>query len=94
MALSKDDLQAIADLIKAELQPINKRLSNLELTLENETNKNIQLLAENHIELVNKLNEAIPAINKNTAYEVKVNYLAGEMEKLKKEVAELKGKIA
>ena len=82
------------DLILSEMQELKRRTTSIELHLENVTDKNVQLIAENFIELTNKLNQAIPAADKNLAYEVKVNYLVGEVEKLKAELAELKNKIA
>lgn len=80
--------------MKSEMQELKRRTTNIELHLENVTDKNIQLIAENFIELTNKLKQAIPAANKNLAYEVKVNYLVGEVDKLKREIIELKSKIA
>lgn len=86
-------LSEIKDM-KSDMQDLNRCTTNIELHLENVTDKNIQLIAENFIELTNKLNQAIPAADKNLAYEVKVNYLVSEVDKLKREVAELKSKIA
>lgn len=104
MALTQEDLKAIADLLepireevqdmKEELGETNRRLTKLELHIENATDKNIQLLAEHFVELTKKVNQAIPIANNNLAYEVKVNYLLEEMDKLKADVAELKNKIA
>lgn len=90
MQSMKTDIQNI----KTEMQNLEYKATRVELHLENNTDKNFQLLAENFIELTNKLNQAIPVADKNLAYEVKVNYLAGEVEKLKKEVADLTNKIA
>lgn len=93
----KSDMQTM----KSDMQSMDKRLERVEnkltetrLHLENNTDKNIKLLAENFIELTNKLNQAIPAADKNLAYEVKVNYLLEEMDKVKKDVADLKRKTA
>lgn len=80
--------------MKTEMQEQKRHTANIELHLENVTDRNIQLIAENFIELTKKLNQAIPAADKNLAYEVKVNYLVGEVEKLKAELAELKNRIA
>lgn len=82
------------DLILSDIQEIKQRTTNIELHLENGTDRNIQLIAENFIELTNKLNQAIPAADKNLAYEVKVNYLVEKVQTLEKEIAELKSKIA
>ncbi len=80
--------------IESDMQEVKQRTTNIELHLENGTDKNIQLLAENYIELTNKLNQAIPAADKNLAYEVKLNYLVTKVQILEKEVAELKSKTA
>lgn len=82
------------DSVSAKLDAIDKRTTNIELHIENVTDKNIQLIAENYTELTKKLNQAIPVADKNLAYEVKVNYLIEEVDKLKKEFAEMKSRIA
>lgn len=84
----KGDIQDM----KGDIKELKGRVGGIELHLENETDRNIQLLAENFIDLTNKLNQAIPAADKNLAYEVKVNYLIGKVNTLEKEVAELKVK--
>ena len=76
--------------MKGEMQKLNQRMTNLELHLENGTDKNIQLLAENFVELTKKLNQAIPAADKNLAYEVKVNYLIDRVHILEEDVKKLK----
>ena len=45
-------------------------------------------MAENFIELTNKLNQAIPVADKNLAYEVKVSYLIDEVQKMKEKMEE------
>ena len=80
--------------IKNEIQELKQKVTSLELHIENATDKNIQLLAENFVELTKKLNQAIPVADKNLAYEVKVNYLLEEVQSLKEELAKLKNKIA
>jgi len=80
--------------LKSAQQQTQKDVTALKLHLENTTDKSLQLLAENHISLINKLNQVIPAVEKNLVYEVKVNYLMEEMQTFKKEVAFLKSKIA
>ncbi len=80
--------------MKGEMQELKQRTTNIELHIENVTDKNIQLIAENFVELTKKLNQAIPVADKNLAYEVKVNYLINEVANLKEEVANLKNRIA
>ncbi|MCI9124617.1 MAG: hypothetical protein HFH35_11150 [Eubacterium sp.] len=86
----KDDIQGI----KTEMQDMHQKVTSIELNLENETNRNIQLLAENHIDLVNKLNQAIHVQDKSLLYEVQVSGLKMKIENLEREVAALKEKIA
>ena len=80
--------------MKSDISNLKTQVSQIQLHLENRTDRNIELLAENHSTLIDKLNQAIPAANKNLTYEVKVNYLLDRVSALEKEVAELKTKIA
>lgn len=80
--------------MKTEMQEVKRRITNMELHIENGTDKNVQLIAENFIELTKKLNQAIPVADNNLAYEIKVNYLADRVKALEKEIAEIKSKIA
>lgn len=77
------------DKIEEEVGLIKTRIANSKLHLESYISKNIQLLAENHINLIDKLNKAVPAADKSLAYEVKVNFLLEDVEKLKKKVEKL-----
>jgi len=77
-----------------DMQTVKQKVTLLELTIENETNHNIQLLAENHMNLVDKLNQAIRAQDKSILYEVQVSGLKVKIEHLEKEIAEIKSKIA
>ncbi len=43
--------------IETDVQEVKRRVTKIETTIENETNKNIKLVAENHIDLARKLNE-------------------------------------
>lgn len=90
MQIVKNEFQGI----KNEIQELKQKVTSLELHIENATDKNIQLLAENFVELTKKLNQAIPVADKNLAYEVKVNYLLEEVQALKEELKKLKGRIA
>lgn len=80
---------------------INERLDNVEqkvtdtrLHLENVTDRNLSILAENHLSLVSKLNDAVKVSDKTLLYEIQVNYLREDVAMLKKEIEELKNRIA
>ena len=89
-----DGMQGTINKMQDTIYGMQDSITNLQLHIENVTDTNIQLLAENHIELTKKLNQLIPVADNNRAYEVKVNYLFEKVSNLEKEVAALKGKIA
>ena len=92
----KDDIQNMKNDIRSldeRLQKVENRITRIELTLENETNHHIQLLAENHINLVDKLNEAIRVQNKSILYEVQVSALKSRIEHLEQEMTDIKSKL-
>ncbi len=71
-----------------------EELTQVKLHIENVTDKNITLLAENYCNLVKKLDENNKITDVQLAYQIKVNYLMEDMKKKKKEIAELKSRIA
>ena len=80
--------------LKIKMSDVEENIQSVVLQLENRTNRDIKLLAENFVNLIDKLNEAIPVADKNLAYEVKVDYLIIEVRKIKKCISELKSRIA
>ncbi len=89
----KDDMQSMKNdmqSMKDDMQVLKNRTTNIELTLENQTNHNIQLLAENHLNLVDKLNAAIRVQDKSILCEVQVSGLRYRVEALEKAFSELK----
>ena len=87
--------------MKEDIRNLDQRLTvaenqitEMKLSLENETNHNIQLIAENHMNLVDKLNQAIHVSDKTLLYEVQVSTLKSKVEHLEKEIAEIKKTIA
>lgn len=87
----KDDMQSMkAEMrgMKDDIHELQSKVAGIGMHIENCTDKNVQLLAENFIELTNKLNMAIPAAHNNYTYEIKVNYLLEEVDKIKKTIKE------
>lgn len=88
-----DKIQAMDSEIKTmkvEIQSINKTLDqhtndirNLQLILENVTNKNISIIAENHIELNRKLNEALKVREEEEKLYMRMNIVENDVRKLK-----------
>ena len=80
--------------IEEKMSSMDDQVTDIRLNLENVSDKNISLLAENYSNLVKKLNANNSITDQQIAYQIKVNYLMEDVEKLKKEIAELKNKIA
>lgn len=92
MALTKEDLQAIAELLKPiqeDIQELKRRTTSIELTLENETNRNIRIIAEGHRDLSRKLNDALKVESEKELLLVRVNLLEGELRKVKERLAQI-----
>lgn len=80
--------------ILEKMDSMESKLADMRLHIENVTDRNISLIAESHGNLIRKLDENIQITDQTLAYQVKVNFLAGEIEKLKSEIEDLKSKIA
>ncbi|MCC8141852.1 MAG: hypothetical protein LIO56_04880 [Lachnospiraceae bacterium] len=76
-----DMRQDITDM-RQDIQGLSQRISSVEMHLENETDRNIQLLAENHLDLVDKLNTAVDAHRKDLIFEVQISDLQSRMRRL------------
>ena len=93
----KDRMQIVEDriqIVEDRLETVNEKVISIQVALENETNHNIQLLAENHLNLVEKLNDAIRVQDKSILYEVQVSGLKARVDILEREMAEMKARIA
>lgn len=79
--------------MKEDIQGLKEETKDIRLHIENVTDKNVCLLAENYCNLVQKLDENNKVTDNQLAYQIKVNYLISDMEKMKQEVAEIKKHI-
>lgn len=82
MALSTEDLKAI----EAMLEPIKRDLRSIQLTLENETNRNIKLIAEGHLDLSRKLDDALKVENEKEMLLIRVNILENDLRRVKERI--------
>lgn len=53
----------MAKAIMEKLEKLEAKTTSIQLTLENETNRNIQIIAEGHLDLSRKLNDALKIEN-------------------------------
>ena len=62
---------------------LNKRLSDVQITLDEVTNRNITIIAEGHLDLTRKLDEALRVENEKEIMRIRLNLLADDVRKLK-----------
>ncbi|WP_320991537.1 hypothetical protein [Hungatella sp.] len=74
------------DLILSEMRNMRDDITDIKLTLENVTNKNIQILAEGHQIINRRLDDAIKAESNIEMTRIKLNIIEEEIKKLKKAV--------
>ena len=80
-----DDTKMILD----QMQEMRKEITSLKLTLENETNKNIHIIAEGHFDLMRKLDDALKVENEKELLMIQVNTLENEVRKLKERIEQI-----
>ncbi len=76
-------------IIMDELKSIKKSITDIQLTLENETNRNIQIIAEGHLDLSRKLDEALKVENEKEMLLIRVNRLENEIRQIKQRIEEI-----
>ena len=81
-----DNFEARMDNLEARMDNTDAKITDIQLTLENETNKNIQIIAEGHLDLIRKLDDALKAEQEKEMLMIRVNRLENELRKLKNQV--------
>lgn len=61
--LEQKDLEMIAEIVAKTLEPIQRNVKSIQLTLENDINRKINIIAEGHLDLNRKLDEALKVEN-------------------------------
>lgn len=75
----KTDMQGM----KTDIRDLKGRVSSIEMTLENETNRNIRIIAEGHADLSRKLDEALKVENEKELLLVRTNIMENDIRKIK-----------
>ena len=77
------EMKSVMKEMKCDMQEMKQRVASLELTLENETNRNIKIIAEGHTDLSRKLDLALKENSEKEWLRIRVNILENEMRKVK-----------
>lgn len=98
--LEKRDLEMIAQVVGEIIRPVNARLDKMDaklgkleekvtevqMTLENVTNKEIHIIAEGHLDLSRKLNDALKVENEKEMLLIRVTHLEHEVGRIKQKI--------
>lgn len=67
----------------------NEEITDIQLTLENETNRNIKIIAEGHLDLSRKLDDALKVDTEKEMLLIRINRLENEVRRLKERISEI-----
>lgn len=76
-------------IIMEELKKLSNKITDIQLTLENETNRNIQIIAEGHLDLSRKLDDALKVENEKEMLLIRVNRPESEIRRIKQRIEEI-----
>ena len=82
-----DALEESVGTLKIEVDTLKQSNTDIKLTIENELNRNIQLVAEGHLDLNRKLEEVMRPVNAMEMLQVQVNMLQSK-------IRDIEGKLA
>lgn len=82
------------DSMDSRLSRVEDDVKGIRLRLENTTDKNIQIIAENYSNLLQKLDKNNLITDQQFAYQIKVNYLMDDVQRIKDEIKEMKVAMA
>ena len=73
--------------MREEMGGVKQRLTRIETTLENETNRGIRIIAEGHLDLSRKLDDALKVDNEKELLLLRVTHLENEVHIIKERMA-------
>ena len=82
----KDETKQISEM-KTDIQKMKNEIREISLTLENETNRNIKIIAEGHLHLSRKLDKALTVENEKEMALIRINMMENELRRIKEKLA-------
>lgn len=74
------------DKMDAKLGKLEEKVTEVQMTLENVTNKEIHIIAEGHLDLSRKLNDALKVENEKEMLLIRVTHLEHEVGRIKQKI--------
>ena len=84
-----DKMDSRLDNMDSRLDKIETKVTEVQMTLENETNKEIHIIAEGHLDLSRKLDDALKVENEKEMLLLRVNRLENEVRRIKQRIEEI-----
>lgn len=78
-----DNLESRMDNLESRMDGLESKVTDIQMTLENETNKNIQIIAEGHLDLSRKLDDALKVEHEKEMLLLQVNRLENDVRRIK-----------
>ncbi len=78
-----DRLESKVDNLESRMDGLESKVTDIQMTLENETNKNICIIAEGHLDLTRKLDDALKVENEREMLLIRMNRMENELRRLK-----------
>ncbi|MBQ2276734.1 MAG: hypothetical protein U0L23_01930 [Lachnospiraceae bacterium] len=75
--------------VKSDTQELKNKVTEIELHIENVTDKNIQTVAEGHLDLSRKFDDVIKVENEKELLVIKVRILEDELRKIKERLDQI-----
>ena len=77
------------DKMDSRLDKVEAKVTEVQMTLENETNKEIRIIAEGHLDLSRKLDDSLKVENEKEMLLLRVNRLENEIRRIKQRIEEI-----
>ena len=87
--LMKDTFSGITEEIHKSSTSLDNKITSIQMTIENEIRRNIDIIAENHIGLNKKLDEVLSRDEERELMKIKLNVLENEIRKLKEQLEKI-----
>ena len=84
-----DQMDSRLDQMDSRLNKLESKVTEVQMTLENETNKEIRIIAEGHLDLSRKLDDALKDKKKKEMLLLRVTRLENELRRLKQKIEEI-----
>ncbi len=81
-----DKVEERLDKVDARLDKMKEKVTEVQMTLENVTNKEIHIIAEGHLDLSRKLNDALKVESEKEMLLIRVTHLEHEVGRMKQKI--------